>query len=96
MYPLIKGLVTLLPSTSTVVEVLESVPADPDVVAACRSLKKPDTHLALDDDVANDREPLADIADIIKVEMQLTEQNFCGHAISDSSISRDISSAVQK
>src|SRR5437016_5762405 len=37
---LIKGLVTLLPSTSTVVEVLESVPADPDVVAACRSLKE--------------------------------------------------------
>ena len=29
---LIKGLVTLLPSTSTVVEILETVPADPDVV----------------------------------------------------------------
>ncbi len=70
---LIKGLVTLLPSTSTVVEVLESVPADPDVVAACRSLKEAGYMLALDDYVANDpREALADIADIIKVEMQLT------------------------
>src|ERR1700757_3609364 len=37
---LIKGLVTLLPSTSTVVEILETVPPDPDVVAGCRSLKK--------------------------------------------------------
>jgi EAL and modified HD-GYP domain-containing signal transduction protein len=72
---LIKGLVTLLPSTSTVVEVLESVPADPDVVAACRSLKEAGYMIALDDYVANDpREALADIADIIKVEMQLTTE----------------------
>jgi c-di-GMP-related signal transduction protein len=72
---LIKGLVTLLPSTSTVVEVLESVPADPDVVAACRSLKELGYMIALDDYVANDpREPLAEIADIIKVEMLLTTE----------------------
>ena len=70
---LIKGLVTLLPSTTTVVEVLENVPADPDVVAACRSLKEAGYMIALDDYVANDpREALADIADIIKVEMKLT------------------------
>ena len=31
---LIKGLVTLLPSTTTVVEILESVPVDRDVLAA--------------------------------------------------------------
>jgi c-di-GMP-related signal transduction protein len=72
---LIKGLVTLLPSTSTVVEVLESVPADPDVVAACRSLKEAGYMLALDDYVADDpREALAEIADIIKVEMHLTTE----------------------
>jgi c-di-GMP-related signal transduction protein len=72
---LIKGLVTLLPSTSTVVEVLETVPADPDVVAACRSLKEAGYMIALDDYVAHDpREALADIADIIKVEMQLTTE----------------------
>src|SRR5579864_6931204 len=70
-----KGLVALLPSTSTVVEVLESVPADPDVVAACRSLKEAGYMIALDDYVANDpRRALADIADIIKVEMQLTTE----------------------
>jgi len=70
---LIKGLVTLLPSHSTVVEVLEDVPPDPDVVAACRSLKEAGYTIALDDYVANDpREPLIDISDIVKVEMQLT------------------------
>jgi len=72
---LIKGLVTLLPSTSTVVEILETVPADPDVIAACRSLKEQGYILALDDYVASDRRaPLAEMADIIKVEMQLTTE----------------------
>jgi c-di-GMP-related signal transduction protein len=72
---LIKGLVTLLPSTTTVVEVLENVPPDPDVVAACQNLKELGYMIALDDYVANDaREPLAEMADIIKVEMQLTTE----------------------
>jgi EAL and modified HD-GYP domain-containing signal transduction protein len=72
---LLKGLVTLLPSTLTIVEVLESVPPDPDVVAACKSLKEQGYMIALDDYVADDaREPLAEIADIIKVEMQLTTE----------------------
>jgi c-di-GMP-related signal transduction protein len=72
---LIKGLVTLLPSTLTVVEVLESVPADPDVVAACQRLKEGGFMIALDDYVADDpREALAEMADIIKVEMQLTTE----------------------
>lgn len=72
---LIKGLVTLLPSTTTVVEVLETVPADPDVVAACQHLKEAGYMIALDDYVAGDpREALAEMADIIKVEMQLTTE----------------------
>ncbi|HEX3822717.1 MAG TPA: HDOD domain-containing protein [Candidatus Sulfotelmatobacter sp.] len=71
---LIKGLVTLLPPKSTVVEVLESVPADPDVIAACHALKDAGYTIALDDYLADDpREPLAEIADIIKIEMQLTK-----------------------
>src|SRR5271157_3540939 len=37
---LIKGLVTLLPSTTTVVEILETVPPDSEVIAACRTLKE--------------------------------------------------------
>ena len=57
---LIKGLVTLLPSTSTVVEILETVPSDPDVMAACHALKQHGYLIALDDHVAGDRrEPLA-------------------------------------
>jgi len=72
---LIKGLVTLLPSASTVVEVLENVPADPDVVAACRNLKDAGYMIALDDYVADDpRESLAEMADILKVEMHLTTE----------------------
>lgn len=72
---LIKGLVTLLPSASTVVEVLETVPADPDVIAACQSLKASGYTIALDDFVAEDkREALAEVADIIKVDMKLTTE----------------------
>ena len=72
---LIKGLVTLLPSTSTVVEVLESVPADQDVIAACHALKLAGYMIALDDFVAGDRrESMAELADIIKVDMQLTTE----------------------
>ena len=72
---LIKGLVTLLPSTTTVVEILESVPADPDVFSACRNLKEAGYPIALDDYVAEDpRKALAELADIIKVEMQLTTE----------------------
>lgn len=70
---LIRGLVTLLPSVMTVVEILEDVPPDPDVVAACRTLKEAGYTIALDDYVADDvRAPLAEIADIIKVDMLLT------------------------
>ena len=72
---LIKGLVTLLPSTITVVEVLENVPPDAEVIAACRNLKEAGYVIALDDYVADDpREALAEIADIIKVEMLLTTE----------------------
>ena len=72
---LIKGLVMLLPSTTTVVEVLENVPADSEVIAACQSLKEAGYLIALDDYVADDqREALAEIADIIKVDLQLTTE----------------------
>lgn len=72
---LLDGFVTLLPSTTTVVEILESVPPDSEVLAACRSLKEAGYTLALDDYVAGDRrEKLAELADIIKIEMQLTTE----------------------
>jgi len=79
---LIKGLVALLPSTSTVVEILESVPADPDVLSACQSLREKGYMIALDDYVAGDpREPLVEVADIIKVEMKLTTEEQRGQLI---------------
>ena len=76
---LLKGMVTVLPSTSTVVEILETVPPDEEVIAACRSLKEAGYLIALDDYVADDpREPLVEIADIIKVDMPLTtEEQQC-------------------
>lgn len=72
---LIKGLVRLLPAAATVVEILETVPADSEVISACRNLKEQGYMIALDDYVTGDhREPLAEMADIIKVEMQLTSE----------------------
>jgi c-di-GMP-related signal transduction protein len=72
---LMKGLVRLLPSSSTVVEILESVPPDTEVITACRNLKEAGYLIALDDFVADDpREALSEIADIIKVDIQLTTE----------------------
>ncbi len=70
---LLKEYVTLLPPTQTVVEVLETVPPDDQVVAACRQLKLAGYWIALDDFVVDDpREPLTDLADIIKVDIRVT------------------------
>jgi len=46
---LLKDYVTLLPAGLTVVEILETVPADDQVVAACRRLKEAGYMIALDD-----------------------------------------------
>jgi len=70
---LLKDYITLLPSGQTVVEVLETVPADDEVVAACRRLKEAGYTIALDDFAVDDpREPLTDLADIIKVDLKAT------------------------
>jgi c-di-GMP-related signal transduction protein len=70
---LTSGLITLLPSHSTVVEVLETVPPDEDVMKACQRLKEAGYQIALDDYVSDDpREPLTEIADILKVDLKLT------------------------
>ena len=70
---LIGGLVTLLPSHSTVVEILETVPVDAEVTKACQQLKEAGYLIALDDYVSDDpREPLAEMADILKVDLKLT------------------------
>ncbi len=70
---LIKDYVTLLPSPHTVVEVLESVPPDDLVKAALQRLKQAGYMVALADFAPDDpREPLADFADIIKVDVRAT------------------------
>jgi len=68
---LLNDYITLLPSDRVVVEILETVPADEQVIAACRRLKKAGYMIALDDFVAGDpREPLTPLADIIKVDVR--------------------------
>jgi len=70
---LIKDYITLLPSEQTVVEILENVPADDLVVAACHRLKESGYQIALDDFVVDDpRQLLTDLADIIKVDLRQT------------------------
>ncbi len=70
---LLKDYITLLPSSQVVIEVLEGVPADDLVVAACQRMKQAGYMIALDDFTVNDpREPLTDLADIIKVDLRAT------------------------
>ncbi len=70
---LLKDYVTLLPSSVTVVEILESVEPDELVMAACQRLKEAGYMIALDDFAVGDRrEPLTDVADIIKVDVRTT------------------------
>ncbi|HUO27264.1 MAG TPA: HDOD domain-containing protein [Candidatus Aquilonibacter sp.] len=70
---LVRGLVTMLPSHATVAEILENVPVDDEVLAACERLKEAGYMIALDDFVSDDpREALTDIADIVKVDLRLT------------------------
>lgn len=70
---LLKDGITLLPSTQTVVEVLENVEPDDLVVAACTRLKAAGYIIALDDYVAHDpQESLIPQADILKVDFERT------------------------
>jgi len=68
---LLKDYVTLLPSAQTVVEILETVPGDDLVLAACQRLREAGYLIALDDfATADPREALIDFADIIKVDLR--------------------------
>ncbi len=70
---LLKDLVTLLPPSQTVVEILESVEPEDRVVAACKRLKEAGYLIALDDFAPNDpRIPLCEYADFIKVDIRAT------------------------
>ncbi len=66
---IVHGYASALPTTHLVVEILESVPADADVLKACRALKGAGYAIALDD-VATSAPPeaLLALADIVKVD----------------------------
>jgi EAL and modified HD-GYP domain-containing signal transduction protein len=66
---------SILPSDLAVVEVLETVEPDEQVMVACKHLKERGYLLVLDDFVFQERlAPLAELADIIKVDFLATEE----------------------
>jgi c-di-GMP-related signal transduction protein len=70
---LFKDLITLLPPSQAIVEILETVEPEDRVVAACKRLKAAGYLIALDDFAPNDpRIPLCEFADIIKVDIRAT------------------------
>jgi c-di-GMP-related signal transduction protein len=79
---LLKDYVTLVPSNQTVVEILETVPPDDLVMAACQRLKEAGYMIALDDFAIDDpRVPLTEVADIIKVDLKRTTPAECAAMI---------------
>lgn len=70
---LLKDYITLLPPTQAGVEILETVPPDDLVVAACQRMKEAGYLIALDDFSVDDpREPLVPLADVLKVDVRTT------------------------
>jgi EAL and modified HD-GYP domain-containing signal transduction protein len=70
---LFKDLITLLPPTHAVAEILETVEPEDRVIAACKRLKAAGYLIALDDFAPNDpRLPLCQYADIIKIDVRAT------------------------
>ncbi len=81
---LLHGLFSMLPREDIVLEVLETVEADDEVLAACRKLQQQGYTIALDDfECRPETEPLTRFADIIKVDLRATprpEQERMLHA----------------
>jgi EAL and modified HD-GYP domain-containing signal transduction protein len=70
---LLKDYVTLLPAGQVVVEIVESVPADDLVKAACVRLKQAGYTIALDNFTVDDpRQELTKFADVIKLDIKST------------------------
>ena len=60
----------VLPPSATVIELLENVPADPEVLEAVRDLKRRGYKIALDDFIFHPSlEPLVQLADIVKLDV---------------------------
>jgi EAL and modified HD-GYP domain-containing signal transduction protein len=72
---LTSSLHSILPRKDIVLEVLESVEAGPEVLAACRRLRGEGYTIALDDFVSRaETEPLTEFAQIVKVDLQATSR----------------------
>jgi EAL and modified HD-GYP domain-containing signal transduction protein len=70
---LVKEYATLLPKERAVIEILETVEPDAEVLAACRKLKDLGYAIALDDFVFAEKfQPFIDLANIIKIDFQLS------------------------
>lgn len=71
---LLDGVATILPSKVLVVELLESILPTPEVLDACKKLKRKGYTIALDDFVLEpEYVPLLKVADIVKVDFLSTE-----------------------
>jgi EAL and modified HD-GYP domain-containing signal transduction protein len=68
---LLKGVPTLFPSNVMIIEILENVEPTKEILEACRALKHSGYTLALDDFILSEKKnPLIEIADIIKVDFR--------------------------
>jgi len=80
---LLSDLVTLFPTQSVVIEVLESVDPEPEVIEQCCRLRDAGYTIALDDFTKIEgREALIEVANIIKVDFQLVgpeQRQALGH-----------------
>jgi c-di-GMP-related signal transduction protein len=69
----VEGLPTLFSPEKTVVEILETAQATPELVGACASLKRAGYQIALDDFVPQPGyEPLIELADVLKIDFRTT------------------------
>jgi len=76
---LVDRLVTLLPSQTTVLEILETVEPDAELVEACAELGRMGYRLALDDFVPRpEMQPLVQMASYVKVDFQLSDASMRG------------------
>jgi len=72
---LVGHLVTVLPPSHTVLEILETVEPDEEVISACRKLKKMGYRFALDDFFTRDgMDPLIKLADYVKVDFRASDK----------------------
>jgi EAL and modified HD-GYP domain-containing signal transduction protein len=74
---LVDQLITVLPPSTTVVEILEWIEVTDEIIAACRSLKNAGYMIALDDFVPEGpQQQLLGLADVVKIDVQYTSPSL--------------------